>query len=585
MTVKAGSFDPSKTYQVATSAAHGLSITDRSLDAFAPITIKSGTTTPPTTPPTTTPPTTTPVVPPATVIPSGSLTWGVSASFRSYVTGSIAQGAVSVSGGATQSGGVFQFGQSASTFTGSTGSADYFGSVRFTGHSGVLDLTFANPTLRVDSPTVGTLQVTVNGSRVNLATVNLAAASKSTAKGATTFANAPVTLNGEGAAAFDGFYAAGRALDPLTVVIGSAGAAPAGSTGTVAAAPAATPAVAASATVPATPPATTGIRVDDETLAALVGGEEVTISVDGFEPNETDVKVVVYSTPIVLADDLVADAAGVVTWTGKLPAGLEAGQHTLTFQGSTTKGLVFEIEAVEGCVVEGASLDWGFKESFTSYLTSGIANGDWALVNVTEEGSVFSFTGGTGNLDAVTQRGLVAFEGASIEFTGHDGALDTTIANPQLELNGDGTGTLILDVHGTTQDGSAVTAEDVRFAELDLEGALADDDGSLVGTAVPAVLTEDGAAAFGTYAAGEALDPVDFVIPLPADCDLAVAADEEPAAEVEAAAGGDDSAAADVEPVSSTIPAWVIWTVVIVAILLIALITWFLARRRRGRHA
>ncbi|KQZ09436.1 hypothetical protein ASD23_14450 [Agromyces sp. Root1464] len=37
--VAAGSFDPARSYVAATSAAHGLSVTDRSLDAFSPITI------------------------------------------------------------------------------------------------------------------------------------------------------------------------------------------------------------------------------------------------------------------------------------------------------------------------------------------------------------------------------------------------------------------------------------------------------------------------------------------------------------------------------------------------------------------
>ena len=48
----------------------------------------------------------------------------------------------------------------------------------------------------------------------------------------------------------------------------------------------------------------------------------------------------------------------------------------------------------------------------------------------------------------------IAFAGA-IRFTGHGGILDTTVANPVIKWSG-GTGTLYLDVSGTTQEGDPV---------------------------------------------------------------------------------------------------------------------------------
>lgn len=523
-------------------------------------------------------PTTPPVSDPTS---TGSLRWGIDSSFRSYVTGPIAQGAIAVSGGATSDGGVFQFGQSGGSFdqASNSGTADYSGAVRFTGHSGALDLTFSAPILRVTDAATGVLSVSVNGSRVDFGAVDLGAASRSTAGGATTFAAAPVTLTAAGAAAFDGFYSAGRSLAPLTAVIGATGAAPAGTDGTVASAPAA--AAAPVTPIPSTPPATTGIELDDTTLTSLVNGEEVTITVTGFEPNETGITVVIYSTPTVLARDLTADATGAVTWTGTLPASL-TGTHTLTLQGSTAKGIVLTIPertAVAGqCTVTDATLDWGFKESFRGYLTGGIANGDWILTGVTEENGVFSWTGGTGSVDASATRGLVGFTGA-IEFSGHDGALDTTVANPRIELAGPTEGYLLLDVTGTTQQGEPVTAAGIRFASLDLSAdALTTTDAVITGTAIPAVLTEEGAAAFGTYPAGEELDPVSFTAPLPADCGVVVVATaDEPVAE---ATDGDvaSAAAADVEPVSDS--GWWIWAVV--ALIGIAAIIVAVILRRRA---
>ncbi|QAY72877.1 hypothetical protein ET445_05500 [Agromyces protaetiae] len=511
-------------------------------------------------------------------IAGGSLSWAVSNSFVDYVTGSIAKGQVSVSGGATRSGGVFQFGQSGGSFDQSTGrgSADYSGAVRFTGHAGALDLTFANPTLRVVSATEGVLNVSVDGSRVDLARVDLGAASKSSVGGATRFAGAPTTLLASGVSAFEGYYGAGQQLAPVTAVVGSPAAAPAGSTGTVVTASAS----AAPREVPATPPATTGVELDAPTLAALAAGEQVTVTVGGFAPGETGIQVVVYSTPVVLARDLVADASGVVRWTGAIPATLEAGVHTLTFQGSVAKGVQFTVAAADRCAVDAATLSWGFKKSFLTYLESGIANGTWTVADgATDDGTVFAFAAGTGSYDAKTGRGAVVFPG-SVHFTGHDGALDTTIANPGLDFTGTGDVFLTLDVHGTTQEGAPIEAKGVRFAELDLSSGFESGDDGVTGTAIPAVLTAEGAAAFGTYPEGEALDPVTFSLPLAADCALVV-----PAADTETVEAADDDAPT-VEPISAAPSlAWLVWAGIALLVIVLAALAFVLVRRARNKTA
>ncbi|MFF2273003.1 HtaA domain-containing protein, partial [Agromyces sp. NPDC058136] len=572
ITIPKGSFDPSKQYVVATSAAHGLSVTDRSLDAFAPIAVKAGTT-PPITPPTNPP--TEPTTPAKPTVPGGSLSWGVNAAFVDYILGPTANGSISVSGGATKSVDVFQFGQTGGSFTetANRGTAEYGGTIRFTGHGGQLAVSFADPTLRVMSPTAGILSVVVNGDRVDLASVDLGAAARSASNGAVRFTGAPVTLLQTGVAAFNGFYVAGQALAPLTAVLGAPAAAPAGDTGVVATVAAAK----STRAIPATPPATTGIELDQATLAALVAGERVTVSVGGFEPNESDIHVVVYSDPVVLERELQADAGGVATWTGTLPAGLEAGDHTLTFQGSVAKGVRFTLAAPSGqCTVADATLDWGVKESFRSYLSSGIANGEWQVQGASETDGVFGFTSGTGAFDEQAERGTVAF-GGSIRFTGHEGVLDTTIANPGLEFDGTGVAYLTLDVSGTTQDGTPVEAKRVRFAELDLASGFAATDGALTGADVPATLTADGAAAFGTYAAGEELDPVDFTIPLAADCGVvAVAAAD--TAQVETETKTVDATAA-----AGSGWSWLLWAGLgLIVAVLVALVVMLLLRSRRS---
>ncbi|WP_169746811.1 HtaA domain-containing protein, partial [Demequina gelatinilytica] len=500
----------------------------------------------------------------------GRLTWGIDSGFRSYVTGPIAQGAISVTG-ASAKGGSFTFLQSGGDADADarTGTARYAGAVTFTGHHGELNLTVSNPYVRLGS-TGATLSVEVDGVRVDFATLHLAAGTRTTLDDAVRWANVPATLTSEGVRAFDGFYAAGRALDPVTFTVGT-GTAVAGSTSTVVASAAT---ASSSADVPSTPPATTGIVLDDETLAALLRGEVVTIRVGGFEPGETGVRVVVYSTPTILAEDLTADAEGVVEWTGALPGSL-TGTHTLTFQGSDSYGIVLDIPARTMCLVDDATLAWGVKDSFRAYIEGTIANGTWELDGVTQDGGQFVWTAGTGGLDTDPVSGAIAFDGAVL-FTGHEGALSTTLANPTVEVS-DGVATLVLDVTGETQAGDAVEQTGVRFATLDTAAAEVSTDGDTVTlTDIPATLTADGAAAFGTYPEGSELDPVTLTVTAAEACGGVIAGlpapeptveeTSEPAADVavEDQAAADDAGAAPADGAPSP---WWPWAVGAAALL------------------
>lgn len=514
----------------------------------------------------------TPVTPPPSAQGGGSLSWAISSSFASYITGDIAHGSIAVTGGATRAGGAFHFGQATgSTYDAATGTGtvSYNGSVRFTGHAGVLDVTIANPQVRVTSADAGTLYVTSGGSQVAFATLDLSAAVRTTANGTVTYSRVPAALTASGRSqVFQGYT---TELDPLTFTIGVAAAAPAGSTGTVATASATTP---RARSLPATPPAATGIELDDDTLAALQKGEPVTVSAPGFAADEKGIQVVVYSTPTLLGE-VTADASGTATWTGTLPATLPDGEHTLTFQGSVDRGIRFTLARAAmaaGCVVDAASLDWGFKESFRTYI-EGIAAGGWEPADVAYEYPEFVWSAGKGAVDAEARTGLVTY-GGSIRFTGHDGALDTTLANARVELAGD-TGYLVFDVSGTTRAGEPVTAAGIRFAEFSVPDLEATADG-LVLDALPATLTDAGAAAFGTYAAGEELDPVSAVLPVAADCAIApVAVEEEtPVAE-----------ATEVEAISAdqtAAPVWP-WAVGGIALALgIGAVVWIVVTRRRA---
>ncbi|WP_194410196.1 HtaA domain-containing protein [Microbacterium cremeum] len=501
---------------------------------------------------------------------TGSLRWAISTSFSNYITQGAAHGSIAVTDGATRAGGVFQFGQAAgSTYdaTGGTGNVAYTGAVRFTGHGGALDVTIADPEVRIASSGSATLFVTSGGSQVAFATLDLAAAARIATGGTVTYSKVPAALTAAGRTqVFQGFT---TPLDPVTFTIGVPAPAPAGATGTVASAPPQAPA----RTIPATPPTATGIELDDVTLAALEAGEPVTVRASGFAPHEDAIQVVVYSSPTLLGE-VSADASGTATWSGTLPATLADGEHTLTFQGSVDRGIRFTLArstAAAGCVVDSASLRWGFKESFRTYL-EGIAAGEWELTDVAYEYPDFAWGGGLGTVDTATRTGLVAY-GGGIRFTGHGGALDTTLSNARIELARN-TGYVVVDVTGTTQSGEPVTAAGVRFAEFAMPDLEVTDDG-LVLDALPATLTDAGAAAFGTYAAGESLDPVSAVLPIATECAVEPAAGDAEAPVAEAA----ETDAATAEP---TAPVWP-WAIGGIALALgIGAVVWIVASRRRA---
>ena len=462
----------------------------------------------------------------------GSLQWGIRASFVNYIVNG---GSVSTSGGA---GGysVFTFPQSTQNFnhTSGTGSVTYRGTVHYQHRAHGIDIKISNPRVVITSATTGSIVVDMVAqgdvsTGVTFATLNLAAASRSSDGSTTTFRNVPSTLTAAGASAFNGFYDAGEPLDLASFVIGAAAADQAGSSSG--------DADSADWTPPATPPSTTGLSLEGDAAGIVAPGQQITVTGAGFQPNERHIKVVLYSTPTVLATDAKADAKGVVTWTGVLPEGV-TGEHTLTLQGALhSVGLPLTITErpvaanfrgaeVGTCTIQDASLQWGFKESWRSYVST-MAKGEWTV----DEGAgyetpEFRFTHGTGSYDEATRTGEIAFPG-TVRFTGHEGVLNTLISNFRLRFPGDGTAALLVDISGDNRDGGSATATDIVYVTLDLaagEGGVTD--GVFTLSNVPTLLTEDGVQVLSSYPAGTDFDPISFQITLGSDCGDAVAAPE-----------------------------------------------------------
>lgn len=154
-----------------------------------------------------------------------NLSWGVKSSFVSYVKGGIARGTVGASSGAAVSASGFTWGAgSGSLSSAGTGTLSFPGSVRFTGHDGLLDTTLSGLRVQLTGPGTGVLLATVKSQdmegkdlsgSIRFATLSFSGGS------ASGFVDAKVTLTAAGARSFAGFYAAGQLMDPLTVTVGA----------------------------------------------------------------------------------------------------------------------------------------------------------------------------------------------------------------------------------------------------------------------------------------------------------------------------------------------------------------------------
>lgn len=171
------------------------------------------------------------------------------------------------------------------------------------------------------------------------------------------------------------------------------------------------------------------------------------------------------------------------------------------------------------CEVRSWQMTWGFKESFRSYLSGTLANGGWETAgNISYQTPYFTLTGSSGYLNTEGDRGEISGFGR-IDFTGHDGFLDQRISGPKFVIETPSRGALYFSVTGDTQEGVSVDEASVRFAEVNIQRYSVDPGAGVWAlVSAPVVLTEEGAAAFGTYPAGETMDPMDIEIRVAPNC-------------------------------------------------------------------
>ncbi|MFJ8002849.1 HtaA domain-containing protein [Streptomyces fagopyri] len=155
-------------------------------------------------------------------IADGAVDWGVRRTFREYVTGDVAEGKWTLTGGAQDGGALFRFPAGEGTYTEKDRSlrATFAGAVRFTGEHG-LDLRLGGLRATVEHGR-GTLYADVtstgfSGKRVPL--VTFAAKNLTPRNGLVELSEVPAELSAPGAKALGGMYRAGTAMDPVTLSV------------------------------------------------------------------------------------------------------------------------------------------------------------------------------------------------------------------------------------------------------------------------------------------------------------------------------------------------------------------------------
>lgn len=163
-------------------------------------------------------------------IRSAELSWGFKESFRAYIDGSIANGEWTVADGASYATPSFGFASESGRIDprAPLGQIAFPGSVRFTGHGGILDTTIANPVVLFQSDDTALLLLDVTGPTMEgdqvavtatpFVEIDLAGQNFAAVDGIITIDDAPTTLTVDGNDAFPN-YEAGEAFDPITVTI------------------------------------------------------------------------------------------------------------------------------------------------------------------------------------------------------------------------------------------------------------------------------------------------------------------------------------------------------------------------------
>ena len=417
------------------------------------------------------------------VVESGTLSWDIRESFLKYLTG-FAHGSVNVEGMEKTAAGGFKYTQASGVYNPETktGQINFAGTAEFTGHNGQLKSTIKNMRLVVVNGK-GTLIADVDAltrdgksvSKTGLAIAEVDLSGASVKDGIFSAQNAAVALTAEGSEVlFAGQYrGADNAMAPLSF----------------------------------------SVKLSEQTAENTVEVPRVS------ESKSSDNK----GSENGSSDNSSSNSSGNSGANGSGSNGSAGTSGSVSNGGSSSNGSVSNNPAQPVCVpvtrtrevqeqgasdgtIKSANLGWGVRDSFRNYVRGGIANGSWELNGTSYSSDAFNWSNGTGTFK--NGKGSISFSG-SVRFTGHHGILDTTIANPRLEINGN-SGTLYATMNSNDPSGKATNYGEVALLKVDLSGLQSSADAVSVNGAAT-TLTAEGAKAFaGFYDAGKDMAPLSF---------------------------------------------------------------------------
>lgn len=413
------------------------------------------------------------------VVESGTLSWDIRESFLKYLTG-FAHGSVNVEGMEKTAAGGFKYTQASGVYNPETktGQINFAGTAEFTGHNGQLKSTIKNMRLVVVNGK-GTLVADVDAltrdgksvSKTGLAIAEVDLSGASVKDGVFSAQNAAVALTAEGSnVLFAGQYrGADNAMAPLSF----------------------------------------SVKLSEQTAENTVEVPRVSEnkssdnkgSENGSSDNSSS-----NSSANSSGSNGSAGTSGSVSNGGSSSNGSVSNNPAQPVCVPVTRTREVQEQGASDGTIKSANLGWGVRDSFRNYVRGGIANGSWELNGASYSSDAFSWSNGTGTFKG--GKGSISFSG-SVRFTGHHGILDTTIANPRLEINGN-SGTLYATMNSNDPSGKATNYGEVALLKVDLSGLQSSSDAVSVNGAAT-TLTAEGAKAFaGFYDAGKDMAPLSF---------------------------------------------------------------------------
>lgn len=422
------------------------------------------------------------------VVESGTLSWDIRESFLKYLT-SFAHGSVNVDGLEKTAAGGLKYTQASGVYNPETktGQINFAGTAEFTGHNGQLKSTIKNMRLVVVNGK-GTLVADVDAltrdgksvSKTGLAIAEVDLSGASVKDGVFSAQNAAVALTAEGSEVlFAGQYrGADNAMAPLSFSVKLSE-------------------QTAENTVEV--PRISENKSSDSSSSENKGSENG--SSDNSSSNSSG-----NSGANSSGSNGSAGTSGSVSNGGSSSNGSVSNNPAQPVCVPVTRTREVQEQGASDGTIKSANLGWGVRDSFRNYVRGGIANGSWELNGTSYSSDAFNWSNGTGTFKG--GKGSISFSG-SVRFTGHHGILDTTIANPRLEINGN-SGTLYATMNSNDPSGKATNYGEVALLKVDLSGLQSSSDAVSVNGAAT-TLTAEGAKAFaGFYDAGKDMAPLSF---------------------------------------------------------------------------